>query len=62
LGLVTEPHQVSQIALFRFKKAIAGSHIGGIKATQELLDLCEKAGIVSDTQLIKAKEINWAWD
>lgn len=36
--------------------------IGGIKCTQDLLELCAKHGIVPDVHHIEAKEIDWAWD
>ena len=42
--------------------SIAGSLIGGIKETQEVVDLCFKHGIYPDCQVIEAKEIDWAWD
>lgn len=37
LGLVKDPHTVNQISLIRGRKTITGSHIGGIKATEECL-------------------------
>ena len=43
------------------RKAIAGSLIGGIKATQECIDLCAKHKIYPDCQLIEANQIDWAW-
>lgn len=44
------------------RKKIAGSIIGGIKATEECLELCAKAQIFPDVQLIEADKIDWAWD
>ena len=43
------------------KTKIAGSIIGGIKATEECLDLCAKHDIYPDVQLIEAKDIDLAW-
>jgi uncharacterized zinc-type alcohol dehydrogenase-like protein len=62
LGLTTEPHQVSQLALIFQRKSIAGSLIGGIKNTEACLEFCAKHGITPDVHLIEAKEIDWAWE
>ena len=47
--------------LIRGNKRIAGSNIGGIPETQEMLDYCGKHGIVADVELIKANQINDAY-
>lgn len=44
------------------RKSIAGSLIGGIKETQELLDFCGKHNIVSDIELINMDNINDAYE
>ena len=44
------------------RKAVAGSVIGGIAETQELLDFCGKHNIVSDIELIKMQDINLAYE
>ena len=44
------------------RKRIAGSLIGGIKETQEMLDFCGKHNIVSDIEMIDIKDINEAYD
>lgn len=44
------------------RRAIAGSVIGGIKETQELLDFCGEKNIVADIELIKMQEINEAYE
>ncbi len=43
-------------------KAVAGSLIGGIPATQELLDFCGEHGIVSDVEVINMQNINEAYE
>ena len=48
IGLVTKPHQVSQLPLIFSRKTIAGSLIGGINATQECIDFCGKNQIFPD--------------
>ena len=44
------------------RKSIAGSLIGGIAETQEMLDFCGKHNIVSDIEIIKMQEINEAYE
>jgi len=44
------------------RKSVAGSVIGGIAETQELLDFCGKHNIVSDIEIIKMQEINDAYE
>lgn len=44
------------------RKSIAGSLIGGIAETQEMLDFCEAHQIVSDIEVISIQEINHAYE
>ena len=44
------------------RRRIAGSLIGGIKETQELLDFCGKHNITSEVEMIDIKNINEAYD
>ena len=44
------------------RKNVAGSLIGGIKETQEMLDFCGKHNIVSDVEVIKIQAINEAYE
>jgi uncharacterized zinc-type alcohol dehydrogenase-like protein len=44
------------------RRQIAGSLIGGIQETQEMLDFCAKHGIVSDIELIPIQAINEAYE
>jgi uncharacterized zinc-type alcohol dehydrogenase-like protein len=46
--------------LFR-RRSLAGSIIGGIRETQEMLDFCAEHGIVSDIELIPIQQINQAF-
>ena len=62
LGLVTKPHALNQMVLLRHRKGVFGSHIGGIKSTEECLELCQKHGIAPDIEHITASKIQWAWD
>lgn len=40
---------------------IAGSLIGGIAETQEMLDFCAEHNLMADVEVIKAEEVNEAW-
>ena len=44
------------------RKAVAGSLIGGLAETQELLDFCGQYGITSDVEVIRIQEINEAYE
>ena len=44
------------------RRAIAGSMIGGIPETQEMLDFCARHGIVADIELVRADQINDAYE
>lgn len=43
------------------RRSVAGSDIGGIAETQELLDFCEKHNITADIEMIKIKDVNEAY-
>ena len=44
------------------RKRVAGSLIGGIKETQEMLDFCGEHNIVSDIEMINIQDINEAYE
>ena len=44
------------------RKSVAGSLIGGIAETQELLDFCGKHAIASDVEVIRIQEVNEAFE
>jgi uncharacterized zinc-type alcohol dehydrogenase-like protein len=44
------------------RRRIAGSLIGGIAETQEMLDFCAEHGIVSDIEMIPIQSINQAYE
>jgi uncharacterized zinc-type alcohol dehydrogenase-like protein len=49
-------------ALIRNRRRLAGSGIGGINETQEMLDFCGERGIVPDVEMISMQSINDAWE
>jgi uncharacterized zinc-type alcohol dehydrogenase-like protein len=62
LGVPDQPHPSPSVGGLIFgRKAIAGSLIGGIAETQEMLDFCAEKGIVSDIEMIAIDEINTAY-
>lgn len=54
--------EVSTRPMIFQRRSVAGSLIGGIAETQELLDFCGKHNIVSDIELIKMQDINQAYE
>jgi len=62
VGLPSNPQVVSLYPLVLKRLNFSGSLIGGIKETQEMLDFCAKHDIVSDIELIKADQINEAYE
>jgi len=53
---------LNTIPLILGRKSVAGSVIGGIAETQEVLDFCGKHGITSDVEVIKIQYINEAYE
>jgi uncharacterized zinc-type alcohol dehydrogenase-like protein len=63
LGVPDTPHPSPDVGGLIFgRKAIAGSLIGGIAETQEMLDFCAERGIVADIEMIRIDEIDHAYD
>ena len=61
VGLPAEGAPVNVAGLVFGNKRIAGSNIGGIPETQEMLDHCSKHGIVADVEVIRPNQINDAY-
>ncbi|OYV51094.1 MAG: hydroxyacid dehydrogenase [Burkholderiales bacterium 21-58-4] len=63
VGAPAEPHPSPGVFnLILKRRQIAGSLIGGIRETQEMLDFCAKHGITSDIELIPMSYINTAYE
>ena len=63
VGVPASPHPSPGIYPLIFgRKAIAGSFIGGIAETQEMLDFCAEHGIVSDIEMVSAQQIDEAYE
>ena len=62
VGLPPTPAQISQFNLIFFGRNFAGSLIGGIAQTQEMLDYCADHNITADVEMISIGDINKAYD
>jgi len=63
VGAPATPHPSPNVFNFIMKRrSLAGSMIGGIPETQEMLDFCAKHGIVSDIEMIRADEVEPAYE
>jgi uncharacterized zinc-type alcohol dehydrogenase-like protein len=62
VGASPEPFPVPVFSLIMKRRQFAGSLIGGIAETQEMLDFCGKHGITSDIEIIPIQQINQAYE
>jgi uncharacterized zinc-type alcohol dehydrogenase-like protein len=63
VGAPEHPHPSPGVFNLIFaRRSLAGSGIGGIPETQEMLDFCEKKRIVSDVEVIPAQKVNEAYE
>jgi uncharacterized zinc-type alcohol dehydrogenase-like protein len=62
VGAPPAPAQVPAFNLILKRRSLAGSLIGGIPETQEMLDYCAEHNIVSDVEVINIKDINEAYE
>lgn len=62
VGLPPEKLPLAINALINGNRSIAGSNIGGIAETQEMLDFCAEHGLAAEIEVIPASDINTAYD
>jgi uncharacterized zinc-type alcohol dehydrogenase-like protein len=62
VGLPAEPLSISAFSLVPRRRRVAGSMIGGIAETQEMLDFCAAHNITSDVEVIPIQQINEAYE
>ncbi|MEP6629186.1 MAG: NAD(P)-dependent alcohol dehydrogenase [Lapillicoccus sp.] len=62
VGAPPEALEVNAFALIGGRRSFAGSLIGGIRETQEMLDFCAEHGIGADVEVISADQVNEAWE
>lgn len=62
VGVPEKPLALSAFSMIMPRRQFAGSLIGGIAETQEMLDFCAERGIVSDIEMIRMQDINNAYE
>jgi uncharacterized zinc-type alcohol dehydrogenase-like protein len=62
VGAPSSPAQIPAFNLIFGRKSVAGSLIGGLPETQEMLDYCAEHNIVSDVEVIAIRDINEAYE
>ena len=62
VGAPMEPLPVTSFRLINGRRSFAGSNIGGIAETQEMLDFCAKHNLVADIELIRYDQVNEAYE
>ncbi|MGE5765513.1 MAG: NAD(P)-dependent alcohol dehydrogenase [Mycobacterium leprae] len=62
VGAPEKPVSLSVFSLIMGRKALAGSLIGGLPGTQEMLDFCAEHGLGAEIELIRADQINEAYE
>ncbi|MER7570648.1 NAD(P)-dependent alcohol dehydrogenase [Streptomyces sp. NPDC126514] len=62
VGAPEEPVALNLFSVIIGRKSLAGSSIGGIRETQEMLDFCAEHGLGAEIELIAASEINEAYE
>ena len=62
VGAPAEPLPVRAFSLIAMRRSFAGSNIGSIAETQEMLDFCAEHGIAPETELVSADYINEAYE
>ena len=62
IGVPEKPVALNAPSLIGARRTLAGSMIGSIKETQEMLDFCGKHNIVADIELIPIQSVNDAFD
>ncbi len=62
VGAPTQPSKVGAFSLITGNRRLAGSSIGNMRETQEMLDFCAKHHLGADVEVIAAKQINEAYE
>lgn len=62
VGLPMEPLTLRAFSLTASRRRIAGSQFGSVAETQEMLNFCAEHGLGADIEVIRAQDIDSAWD
>lgn len=62
VGLPAEPLEIGAFNVIKGRRSFAGSNIGGIAETQEMLNFCADNSIIADIEMVDANQINEAFE
>ncbi len=62
VGLPDQPPTIAVAPLMMKRRTLAGSMIGGIAETQEMLDYCAEHGITSDVEIVPIQKVNESYE
>jgi uncharacterized zinc-type alcohol dehydrogenase-like protein len=62
VGLPENEIRIAPFSLTSARRSLAGSAVGGIRETQEMLDFCSKNNVACDIELIPIQKVNEAYD
>ncbi|ACU62028.1 NAD(P)-dependent alcohol dehydrogenase [Chitinophaga pinensis] len=62
VGVPSEPSPIAAFSIIGGRKSLAGSSIGGLPETQEMLDYCAEHNIVSDIEIIDIRDITPSYE
>jgi len=62
VGVPSKPYSIHPFSVLGGRKSLAGSGIGGIPETQEMLDFCGQHNITADVEVIPIQKINEAYE
>lgn len=62
VGLPPEPLEIGAFSVVSGRRSFAGSNIGGISETQEMLDFCFKHNITAESEIINIQDVNTAFE
>jgi uncharacterized zinc-type alcohol dehydrogenase-like protein len=59
---LTDTEPLAGVSVIIGRKSVAGSAIGGLAETQEMMDFCAEHGIVSDVEVVQIQGVNKAYE
>jgi alcohol dehydrogenase (NADP+) len=62
VGLADKDVPVGAFSLATHRRSLAGSQIGGVRETQEMLDFCDKHGVASDIEVVPIQKVDEAFE
>ncbi len=62
VGLPEKDVPIAAFSLTARRRSLAGSQIGGIRETQEMLDFCSKHGVACDIEVVPIQKVNEAYE